>query len=71
MVTTSNRLVVADAGPIIHLDVLDCLDLLSDWEPVYVHRAVAEELKRHSTLHVSATLITEVIGRITRPDQSK
>ncbi|AGX87749.1 hypothetical protein [Candidatus Symbiobacter mobilis] len=43
-----NRLVViADAGPIIHLDELGCLDVLADWEKVYVPNAVWQEVVNH------------------------
>lgn len=37
---------VADAGPIIHLDELDCLDVLADFEKVYVPEAVWLEVLR-------------------------
>jgi predicted nucleic acid-binding protein len=47
MVTTSNRLVVADAGPVLHLDELACLDLLDDFAPVYLAQTVADEVARH------------------------
>lgn len=39
--------VVADAGPIIHLDELDCLDVLADFEKVYVPEAVWLEVLNH------------------------
>jgi predicted nucleic acid-binding protein len=43
-----NRLVVvADAGPIIHLDELDCLNVLADFEKVYVPNAVWQEVLNH------------------------
>jgi hypothetical protein len=32
--------IVADAGPIIHLDELGCLDILADFEKVYMPEAV-------------------------------
>lgn len=39
--------VVCDAGPIIHLHELDCLDLLNDFRPVLVPEQVREEVERH------------------------
>jgi len=39
--------VVADAGPIIHLDELDCLDVLTDFEKVHVPEAVWLEVLNH------------------------
>jgi len=39
--------VVADAGPIIHLDELGCLDILSDFEQVSVPEAVWLEVRHH------------------------
>ncbi|GAB4432946.1 MAG: DUF3368 domain-containing protein [Anaerolineae bacterium] len=39
--------VVCDAGPLIHLDELDCLPLLADFEQVLVPAQVWEEVLRH------------------------
>lgn len=39
--------IICDAGPLIHLDELGCLDLLSDFEVVIVPDAVWLEVKRH------------------------
>lgn len=38
--------VVCDNGPLIHLDELDCLPLLSDFSPVLVPNQVREEVNR-------------------------
>ena len=38
---------VSDAGPLIHLGELDCLDLLADFASVLVPKAVWEEVRRH------------------------
>jgi predicted nucleic acid-binding protein len=40
-------LVVCDAGPLIHLDEVGCLDLLSDFSEVLVPGAVWQEVRRH------------------------
>lgn len=39
--------VVCDAGPLIHLDELGCLDLLRDFAAVQVPDAVWQEVQRH------------------------
>src|SRR5947209_11614663 len=39
--------VVSDAGPLIHLDELSCLDLLRDFAAVLVPEAVWAEVGRH------------------------
>jgi hypothetical protein len=41
------RAVVCDAGPLIHLDQLGCLDLLSDFAPLLVPEAVWNEVACH------------------------
>lgn len=47
MAKTSTHLVVADAGPLIHLDELTALDVLSDFEAVLVPNAVWLEVQQH------------------------
>ncbi|MDA3939163.1 MAG: DNA-binding protein [Spirochaetia bacterium] len=39
--------IVCDAGPIIHLDELECLDLISDFKKIFIPDAVLEEIKLH------------------------
>lgn len=39
--------VVCDAGPLIHLDELDCLDLLSDFQTILVPEQVWREVEKH------------------------
>lgn len=39
--------VVCDAGPVIHLDELGCLDLLKDFKEVLLSNTVWEEIKRY------------------------
>ncbi len=39
--------IVCDAGPLIHLDELDCLDLLSDFSKIFISDAVLQEIKFH------------------------
>lgn len=47
MAKTKLAVVVADAGPLIHLDELAALDVLSDYAAVFVPNAVWIEVKRH------------------------
>ncbi len=39
--------VVCDAGPVLHLDELNCLDLLADFEEVILPVVVGNEIKKH------------------------
>lgn len=39
--------VVCDAGPIIHLDELNCLDLLTDFQEIILPDTVWKEIKKH------------------------
>jgi predicted nucleic acid-binding protein len=39
--------VVCDAGPLIHLDEMGCLDLLADFEQVLAPDVVWDEVTRH------------------------
>lgn len=45
--------VICDAGPVIHLDELGCIDLLSEFQEINIPKAVYEEINRHrpSALH--------------------
>jgi len=45
--TDCHDLVIADAGPLIHLDELGCLDLLKDFTRVLVPEAVWFEVEKH------------------------
>lgn len=39
--------IVCDAGPLIHLDEVGCLDLLSDFSPIWVPTGVWQEVEQH------------------------
>lgn len=56
-------LVVCDAGPLIHLDELDALDLLADFAQVMVPDAVWREVERHRPKALSHPGVT--LQRIT------
>ncbi|MDO8415979.1 MAG: hypothetical protein Q7S87_07175 [Agitococcus sp.] len=45
--TNSLQVVVADAGPLIHLDELGCLDILADYTELLVPDAVWQEVLHH------------------------
>ena len=62
----SKTSVVCDAGPIIHLDELDCLYLMQDFEKVFVPTVVRKEVLMHrSAAFENANIRWEEI-----PDQS-
>ena len=42
--------VVFDAGPIIHLDELDCLDLLCEFQEILLAESVWNEINRYRPL---------------------
>ena len=48
--TKSPLRVICDAGPIIHLDELDCLDLLNDFKEIILPATVIKEIKRNRKL---------------------
>lgn len=43
----SKIVAICDAGPIIHLDELDSLDLLSDFYSLVIPKAVQVEISKH------------------------
>ena len=50
---TTPPVVVCDAGPLIHLDELDAIDLLSDFPAVFVPESVWQEVERHRATALS------------------
>lgn len=54
--------VVCDAGPLIHLDELDCLDLLSDFPKIYIPDQVWGEVERHRPGILSSSLVFQKIS---------
>lgn len=57
------RVVVCDAGPLIHLDELGCLDLLADFAEVLVPEQVWLEVEKHrpETLSKQGSLLSRVV----------
>ena len=45
--TKSSTKVICDAGPFIHLDELNCLDLLADFEEIVLPLVVEKEISEH------------------------
>lgn len=67
----SDLAVVCDAGPIIHLDELGCLDLLSDFTQVILPDRVRQEIERYRQSALGRAGISfSIIGRRTHPDGS-
>ncbi|MDZ4658013.1 MAG: hypothetical protein SH868_10595 [Bythopirellula sp.] len=53
----AERVVVCDAGPIIHLDEVGCLELLADFTEVLVPNAVWKEVERHRPSALSSPVV--------------
>ena len=51
-------LVVCDAGPLIHLDEVGCLDLLADFPVVLVPEEVWREVQRHRPSVLGQSIVT-------------
>lgn len=47
MIEPPTGIIIADSGPLIHLDELDCLDLLNDFRQIMVPDAVWREVQIH------------------------
>ena len=65
MGATEASAAVCDAGPLIHLDELDALDLLADFRDVFVPSAVWREVEHHrsSALSRPGVALTRVVPR--------
>lgn len=65
----TERFVVADAGPLIHLDELASLDLLADFGTVMVPDAVWREVERHrpNALIVAAGFLQRQTVKTVKP----
>jgi predicted nucleic acid-binding protein len=59
---TDSRLIVLDAGPIIHLDELGCLDLLEDFASLKIPLLVWHEVQKHrEQIQISKLKTCEII----------
>ena len=48
--------IVCDAGPIIHLDELGCLDILADFKEIILPFSVVEEIEKHRPFALTVNL---------------
>src|SRR5690349_16238660 len=54
---------VCDAGPLIHLDEIGCLDLLADFQALIIPEQVRDEVARHRQAALKSELIELVCVR--------
>jgi predicted nucleic acid-binding protein len=67
MASLERPIVVADAGPLIHLDELGCLDLLADFSVVHTTTQVWREVLRHRPALTPAAIAELRIERAAWP----
>ena len=66
----STTKVVCDAGPVIHLDELNCLDLLTDFQEIILSSKVCEEVKKYrSSALMRQDLSFTTLTRNISPDE--
>ena len=70
MAKTKPALVVADAGPLIHLDELAALDVLSDYAAVFVPNAVWLEVQHHRPQALQQPIV-QLIRQLPPPPSAK
>jgi len=62
---------VCDAGPIIHLDELSCLDLLSDFGSILVPEGVWQEVARHRPDALDQEIVPLARTSVSLPQDTK
>jgi predicted nucleic acid-binding protein len=62
--------VVCDAGPLIHLDELDCLDLLADFASILVPEAVWHEVAHHRVDALTRAAVNLTRAKVDAPDDA-
>lgn len=62
---------ICDAGPIIHLDELNSLDLLLDFHPLTIPKSVQIEITKHRQQALQHTDITFKIIEVVSPPEPK
>ncbi|MGD8792938.1 MAG: DNA-binding protein [Anaerolineae bacterium] len=62
--------VVCDAGPLIHLDELGCLDLLADFSSVLVPEPVWREVAQHRANALAQTGVSLTRVKVALPDDT-
>ena len=68
--TNSAPPVVCDAGPLIHLDELGCLDLLADFASVLVPDVVWREVAQHRTEALAQSTVNLARVEVVLPDDA-
>lgn len=70
--TSTGQIVVCDAGPLIHLDELGCLELLADFPTVLVPETVWQEVAIHrpAALHNNIVLLHRLSSAKFKPSVS-
>jgi predicted nucleic acid-binding protein len=59
--------VVCDAGPIIHLDELDCLGLLTDFQEILISDTIWKEIKRYRPLDLKRSDLSFTLSPVKYP----
>ena len=62
--------IVCDSGPIIHLDELNCLYLLEDFQEILIPETVHKEIKRYRPLRLNNSNLPFVLSAGTIPNNS-
>ena len=62
--------IVCDSGPIIHLDELNCLHLLEDFQEILLPDTVYEEIKQYRPLRLNDSNLPFVLSAGTFPNNS-
>lgn len=65
------RTVVCDAGPLIHLDQLDSLDLVSDFNPLLVPEEVWAEVLKHRPKALPQSFLQKPVSAGTADDDTR
>lgn len=55
------QIVVLDTGPVIHLDEINCLHLLSDFKRILIPKAVSLEIERHRSVVFQRDILFEKV----------
>ncbi len=66
MIESAPPLVICDAGPVIHLDELGCVDLLSSFARVLIPVAVWQEVQRHRPKAIALPCLEKISA--TKPE---
>jgi predicted nucleic acid-binding protein len=69
MIENAAPLVVCDAGPVIHLDELGCIDLLSSFSRVLIPLVVWKEVERHRPRALTLSCFEKTAARQPEPPQ--